>query len=228
MIAQHGIEMIFVPEPSCDDWYDFDREHREFAGYKNTEFFTYRPWEYQKAIQISKLSERDIILDAGGGMSYFAAYVCRFVKKAYIVDNGSFAYYDRWYKTLFSFADYLSGKLIVIREDAQSLPFRDGYFDKVFTFSVLEHFVEGEDTRACEEIYRVLKPGGMFLGTVDFNPNSKSLGDVDRTYDYDTFRHFILAEVGFRLLGEKQALPLTLAAYGSAITSIALFFALRK
>jgi len=41
------------------------------------------------------------------------------------------------------------------------LPFPDDYFDAIFTYAVHEHIPEVET--ACEEIIRVLKPGGVCL-----------------------------------------------------------------
>ncbi len=52
---------------------------------------------------------------------------------------------------------------------AESLPFKDAVFDAVVASEVLEHL----DPRQCElalaQIRRVLKPGGLFIGTVPFN-----------------------------------------------------------
>lgn len=45
--------------------------------------------------------------------------------------------------------------------DATDLPFKDGYFDCVYSFGVLHHIPEIET--CVSEIHRVLKPGGMFL-----------------------------------------------------------------
>jgi SAM-dependent methyltransferase len=47
-----------------------------------------------------------------------------------------------------------------VRADARSLPFPDGSFDAVFSFSVLQHFARADVELAVGEIARVLAPGG--------------------------------------------------------------------
>jgi len=48
---------------------------------------------------------------------------------------------------------------------AESLPFADGSFDKIYGVSVLEHFANGE--HALKEAHRCLKPGGALVFTTD-------------------------------------------------------------
>ncbi len=48
--------------------------------------------------------------------------------------------------------------------DATALPFKNGTFDAVFIFDVLEHI--DADTRVLEELHRVLRPMGRLLVTV--------------------------------------------------------------
>lgn len=48
------------------------------------------------------------------------------------------------------------------RIDAESLPFEDATFDIVYSWGVVHH--SENPTRIMREIYRVLKPGGKFLG----------------------------------------------------------------
>ena len=52
----------------------------------------------------------------------------------------------------------------VLRGDATKLPFADASFDHVITSEVLEHVQD--DVAAIAEMFRVLKPGGMFAATV--------------------------------------------------------------
>jgi SAM-dependent methyltransferase len=58
-------------------------------------------------------------------------------------------------------ADRFAGAL---RGDATRLPFSDETFDVVITSEVLEHIQD--DVAAIAEMYRVLKPGGIFAVTV--------------------------------------------------------------
>lgn len=50
----------------------------------------------------------------------------------------------------------------LVRADAQALPFPDGTFDVVYSWGVLHH--APNPRRAIEEVRRVLKPGGLFIG----------------------------------------------------------------
>jgi SAM-dependent methyltransferase len=58
----------------------------------------------------------------------------------------------------------LSSKEADFRADAHSLPFHDASFDMVFSFAVMEHL--HNPFLALQEINRVLKTGGMFIGSV--------------------------------------------------------------
>lgn len=48
--------------------------------------------------------------------------------------------------------------------DAHAIPFRDGTFDVVLSYAVLEHLYH--PFLAVQEIARVLRPGGVYVGTV--------------------------------------------------------------
>jgi len=62
--------------------------------------------------------------------------------------------------------------LHALTADVRSLPFGDASFDAVFSGSTLDHFDEAHDVqRALVELYRVLRPGGRLVLTMD-NPSN--------------------------------------------------------
>lgn len=60
------------------------------------------------------------------------------------------------------------GRVILERQDATQMTCCDGYFDRVTAISTLEHLPEGEDALGCQEIARVLRPGGRAVITVPY------------------------------------------------------------
>ncbi|HUL62103.1 MAG TPA: class I SAM-dependent methyltransferase [Methanocella sp.] len=52
------------------------------------------------------------------------------------------------------------GAVAPVEGDVRQMPFRDGAFDAVVCYDVLQHLLGPERARAAEEIWRVLAPGG--------------------------------------------------------------------
>ena len=100
-----------------------------------------------------------------------------------------------------------------VKADICDLPFEDNSFDVVFCNHVLEHITD--DTKAMQELYRVLKPGGMGIfqipqdlsRAITFEDNSitdkkeraKVFGQYDhvRVYGRDYFDK--LRSIGFKV-----------------------------
>jgi len=86
---------------------------------------------------------------------------------------------------------YAHPNLTCVRGDMCRLPFENDKFDGVFSLSSLEHVGIGfyEDPASCreadrtavEEIYRVLKEGGLFVVTVPYG--KASVNSHQRVYD---------------------------------------------
>ena len=57
-----------------------------------------------------------------------------------------------------------SSRVTFQQSDALNLPWKDKTFDRVFATEVLEHLPD--DSRGLQEMYRVLKPGGIAVFTV--------------------------------------------------------------
>lgn len=58
-------------------------------------------------------------------------------------------------------ADEAGLSIRVVEDFSERLPFEDGSFDVIFARAVLHHISDLD--QACEEFFRVLKPGGRFL-----------------------------------------------------------------
>ncbi|GAG35560.1 unnamed protein product, partial [marine sediment metagenome] len=50
-------------------------------------------------------------------------------------------------------------------ENEEKLPFGDNFFDVVSMLAVFEHIEPGKLVKIHKEIYRILKPGGMYIMT---------------------------------------------------------------
>ena len=116
-----------------------------------------------------------------------------------------------------SHLDYIScdleSPLANIKADICALPFEDSTFDWILCNHVLEHI--NDDTKAMQELYRVLKPGGKALLQVPLDPKrditfeddnitdkaerTKIFGQYDhvRVYGMDYFKK--LRSVGFEV-----------------------------
>lgn len=88
--------------------------------------------------------------------------------------------------------------------DVFALAFSDAEFDAVISDQVLEH-VEGDPQRAIDEMYRVLKPGGLALHTTCFiNPIHYGPGDYWR-----------FTPAALRLLAERGGEVIEAAGWGN-------------
>ena len=80
----------------------------------------------------------------------------------------------------------------------QPLPFPDHFFDAVLAHDTLEHFTPGESGRIFQEVYRILRPHGLFLVVV---PNRKGYRYGLRTRC--GHKHFLTPPEVRRLAGDR-------------------------
>ena len=117
----------------------------------------------------------------------------------------------------------LLSPLADIKADICNLPFDDNTYDIIFCNHVLEHIPD--DTKAMQELYRVLKPGGMGIFQIPQNLNrattfsddsitdpkerAKIFGQYDhvRVYGRDYFDQ--LRRIGFTVVEERYTEKLT-------------------
>lgn len=117
----------------------------------------------------------------------------------------------------------LLSPLADVKADICNLPFKDNEYDIIFCNHVLEHIPD--DTKAMQELYRVLKPGGMGIfqipqdlsrattfsddSIVDQKERAKIFGQYDhvRVYGRDYFDK--LRSIGFKVIEEDYTAKLT-------------------
>jgi len=133
-----------------------------FVGYtpKSYEQFEDR---HRKILKIFSKYKFNRILDVGCGDGNFTALiskVCK-AKEVYGVDISEKGV---------EMAKKNGIKALRVDIDEENLPFKDNYFDAVLSLEVIEHLYDPD--HLLDEVYRVLKPNGIFVLTT---PNLASL-----------------------------------------------------
>lgn len=131
--------------------------------------------EYFLAIQRARIANRFIsyghrngrVLDIGCGSYPIFLITSKFVEK-FGIEKMNYP------------QERLLRKLKLINydiEDSDNLPFDDEYIDVVTMLAVLEHIKYLSLSNVISEVYRILKPGGLFIITVP-SPHSDSLLNI--------------------------------------------------
>jgi SAM-dependent methyltransferase len=93
------------------------------------------------------------------------------------------------------------GNVTVVQGDASSIPFEDGKFTAAVSFTMLHHVPSRElQDKILREVWRVLKPGGVFAGSdslLSFSMRLIHIGDAMVLVDPQTFGSRLEA-AGFR------------------------------
>jgi len=67
-----------------------------------------------------------------------------------------------------------NNRIKVSQQSIESTNFKDNYFDVVIAVEVIEHLPDGVLDNAIKEIRRILKPGGVFIGSTPANEDLKN------------------------------------------------------
>ncbi len=123
----------------------------------------FKIYEFKQLIKGEKFSKEDVVLDLGCGTGLQTLHIGKKCKQIIGVDpNESAIGHARKLssecRSLNILNEFRCGKL-------EEENFCDNYFDKVFSICTIEHIPNYEET--IKEIYRILKPGGKFLLSVD-------------------------------------------------------------
>lgn len=125
-----------------------------FGRYLEVSPFSHAMWRALEATAMSEVELASPVLDLGCGFGEFAGVFCEDTIEVGVDISES--------EITAAAQKEKHGRLLVA--DARHLPFDDESFASVISVSVMEHI---EDTGAVfPEVYRVLKPGGVFAFTV--------------------------------------------------------------
>jgi SAM-dependent methyltransferase len=101
-----------------------------------------------------------------------------------------------------SLADDISLSISVVQDKGESMPFLNESFDFVFARQVLHH--ANNLRRLCGEVFRVLKPGGIFIAVRDHVISSRH--DLPRFLEKHPLHKFYGGEHAFHLKEYLEAL----------------------
>ncbi|HXP85611.1 MAG TPA: class I SAM-dependent methyltransferase [Bryobacteraceae bacterium] len=147
-------------KPRTAAWFDeIDRRFLESAYYAKTETGT----PFGRFLS-PELVNGKTVLEIGCGMGTHAEMLIRNGAHLVAVDQTWFAIESVQRRLALKQLD-----ATVLPQDAESLAFRDGSFDVVWTWGVIHHSRSTE--RCVEEIARVLKPGGRVMIMVYYRPS---------------------------------------------------------
>ncbi len=115
-----------------------------------------RAWRYRKDLrtflELLSPTKNDVILDVGAGSGWIADKVAEICDDVYALEpnEGRLDFIKTKHQEVKAFSAI-----------AQSIPFPDAYFNKVYVVFAFHHFPDQNDS--LEEFRRILKPGGLLL-----------------------------------------------------------------
>jgi 2-polyprenyl-3-methyl-5-hydroxy-6-metoxy-1,4-benzoquinol methylase len=150
---------------------------------------SYKHWDYAWAIVHSKVQKGMTVLDAGAGRGFLQYYLARLGVNIHSIDVSPLE--SKFIRKLHAIAyqmkipikqnPYRVTKKLQRRykthleyrfESVSALSYPDNFFDQVFSMSVLEHLDAATLRSGLREMSRVLKPRGLLVLTIDYNPST--------------------------------------------------------
>lgn len=129
------------------------------------------------AHHLDQLGADPAVLDVGLGAGRHVVYLAR---KGYRVYGADVSERGKHYAEGWLAEEGLSAQLSVA--DMRDLPYSDAFFAAAFSVGVLTHGTLADIRKALAEMARVLRPGGLFLGTF-ISTESSLLGKGERIDD---------------------------------------------
>ena len=153
----------------------------EYKWPRNPLYNWSRIWEYPYVFhhletKINNTNNFPRVIDVGSGVTFFPFSVAKLGYHVTCTDVDPICETD--ILKAVRFADVSPGKIDFVRTDGKSLMFDDETADIIYSISVIEHIPDFIQT--LSEIERVLKPGGLFLLTIDLDLQGDSEIGVEK------------------------------------------------
>jgi len=139
-------------------------------------------WENAWVLANSGVKPGDVVLDIGGASTIFSFLLASMGCEVHVIDN-DWGNHGIIYNSKYVSRE-MEWNMSSFRKDiSKPLPFRDNYFDKIFSICVLEHLPPEVRRFVMKEISRVLKPGGIVGVTIDYDIH-RNIPGCDRGLRY--------------------------------------------
>lgn len=129
-----------------------------------------RTFEYPWAFLATTLEPGMKALEIGGGLSGFQFALAKSGLLVTNVDPGIEAAgvgFECTEEAIEKLNDAFHTNVRLINTNMENANLEANSFDRIFSISVIEHLSEAEFTSLSDEVYRCLKPGGLFVATAD-------------------------------------------------------------
>lgn len=110
-----------------------------------------------------------VVLDCGTGNGRHLPLLAKKFDKVFAVDSS---------KKLLEIAEKKYSTVHFQLADICALPFSENFFDTILCTAVLHHLTAEEAVVAFNELHRVLKPGGLLLGSV-WNKHQRRFDNIE-------------------------------------------------
>lgn len=137
---------------------------------------TTREYEYPWAFHAIPIKKEMKVLEFGGSLSGFQFVLSKYEAKVDNVDPGMKAKGKGWQvnkQTINKLNKKFNTDVKLYNSFIEKAKLKSNYYDCVYSISVLEHLSKKELENAMKEIYRILKPGGHLIMTIDLFLNLK-------------------------------------------------------
>lgn len=144
-----------IEKKMYDDW------HQKRGASEGEDHVLKDPW-YQTVMRLLPNVNHKTVLEIGTGRGAFAIWMAQQYPEANILGT------DFSENAITIAQSKLSAQLPNLSfevADAERLPYKNHVFDVVITCETLEHVLHPQ--KMCSEMYRVLKPGGIFILTTE-------------------------------------------------------------